>query len=265
VSRDGAPGSNPSGRPVFQLRRRRQATPHRATSTAQAGNSRVENACDPRNEQPELLSVEVTSESVPAVPLEVEPLTPLPPVPAALAPALGAPLALTLPALPPAPAVTITPPAPLAPPALAPPVPPVPPVPVVTGLVATPVAPQNTTCEPFVFVTFIFFTLFPLMLWVSGNFMMLIFAFVIRGFKEFGDTSRKALIIGYCAPERRGQMIGAYYLVRDLIVSAGAIIGAYLWEMGPGMNFLGAIVFGVAGTVLYFTTIRHETLQKTVQ
>lgn len=112
--------------------------------------------------------------------------------------------------------------------------------------------------EPFVFVTFIFFTLFPLMLWLSGSFTMLFIAFVIRGFKEFGDTSRKALIIGYCVPERRGQMIGAYYLVRDLIVSAGAIMGAYLWKLGPRLNFLGAIAFGIFGTILYFITIRRE-------
>ena len=40
-------------------------------------------------------------------------------------------------------------------------------------------------------------------------------------------------------------MIGAYYLVRDLIVSAGAILGAYLWKLGPALNFLGAAAFGV--------------------
>src|SRR5207244_4670654 len=64
----------------------------------------------------------------------------------------------------------------------------------------------------------------------------------------FGDTSRKALIIGYSESERRGQIIGAYYLVRDLIVSTGAIFGAYLWELGPALNFLGAAALGVAGT-----------------
>jgi MFS family permease len=112
--------------------------------------------------------------------------------------------------------------------------------------------------EPFVFVTFAFFTLFPLTLWVSGSFAMLLLAFTIRGLKEFGDTSRKALIIGYCAPERRGQMIGAYYLVRDLVVSTAAIAGAYLWKVGPGMNFLGATVFGLAGTIYYLIALRRD-------
>jgi MFS family permease len=105
--------------------------------------------------------------------------------------------------------------------------------------------------EPFVLATFGFFTLFPVALWLSGSFTLLVVAFAIRGLKEFGDTSRKALIIGSCAPERRGQMIGAYYFVRDLLVSTGAILGAWLWKLGPGANFIGAAIFGVCGTVVY--------------
>src|SRR6202011_1059404 len=63
--------------------------------------------------------------------------------------------------------------------------------------------------EPFVIVTFIMFTLFPISLLLSRSFpsyslVLLFVAFIIRGFKEFGDTSRKALIIGYCGPTRCG-------------------------------------------------------------
>jgi MFS family permease len=112
--------------------------------------------------------------------------------------------------------------------------------------------------EPFVIATFIMFTLFPISLLMSRSFSMLIIAFIIRGFKEFGDTSRKALIIGYSESQRRGQMIGAYYLIRDLVVSAGAILGAYLWKLGPALNFLGAAAFGIAGTIFYVKTIRQS-------
>ena len=112
--------------------------------------------------------------------------------------------------------------------------------------------------EPFVIVTFIMFTLFPISLLVSRSFSALVIAFMIRGFKEFGDTSRKALIIGYCDPQRCGQMVGAYYLVRDLIVSVGAILGAYLWKLGPALNFLGAAALGVAGTIFYVKTVRQS-------
>jgi MFS family permease len=112
--------------------------------------------------------------------------------------------------------------------------------------------------EPFVIVTFIMFTLFPLSLLVSRSFSALVIAFVIRGLKEFGETSRKALIIGYSDSDRHGQMIGSYYLVRDLIVSAGAILGAYLWKLGPALNFLGAAALGAAGTIFYMKTIRQS-------
>ena len=112
--------------------------------------------------------------------------------------------------------------------------------------------------EPFVIVTFIMFTLFPISLLVSRSFSALLVAFAIRGFKEFGDTSRKALIIGYCDPGRCGQMVGAYYLVRDLIVSAGAILGAYLWSVNPIVNFLGAAGLGIVGTIFYIKTIRDQ-------
>ena len=112
--------------------------------------------------------------------------------------------------------------------------------------------------EPFVIATFVMFTLFPISLLFSRSFSALVIAFTIRGLKEFGDTSRKALIIGYADPERRGQMIGAYYLVRDLVVSTGAILGAYLWYLGPRLNFLGAAAIGAVGTIFYVRTIRRS-------
>ena len=112
--------------------------------------------------------------------------------------------------------------------------------------------------EPFVIITFIMFALFPISLLMSRSFFALVIAFMIRGFKEFGDTSRKALIIGYCDPQRCGQMVGTYYLVRDLIVSVAAFLGAWLWTLGPRLNFLAAAAFGIAGTIFYLKTIRRE-------
>jgi MFS family permease len=121
--------------------------------------------------------------------------------------------------------------------------------------------------EPFVIVTFIMFTLFPISLIVARaypaySFGLLVVAFLIRGLKEFGDTPRKALIIAYCDPLRCGQMVGAYYLVRDLIVSFGAIIGAYLWALGAELNFLAATALGIAGTFFYIKTIRDQRLEE---
>jgi len=112
--------------------------------------------------------------------------------------------------------------------------------------------------EPFVIATFVMFSLFPIALLMSRSFSALVIAFTIRGLKEFGDTSRKALIIGYSDSGRRGQMIGSYYLVRDLVVSTGAILGAYLWKLGPALNFLGAAALGIAGTIFYIRTTRRS-------
>src|SRR5689334_3796926 len=121
--------------------------------------------------------------------------------------------------------------------------------------------------EPFVIVTFIMFTIFPISLMIARahpaySVGLLFISFAVRGFKEFGDTSRKALIIGYCDPLRCGQMVGAYYLVRDVIVSFGAIIGAYLWGLGAELNFLGATAFGIVGTIFYIKTIREQRLEE---
>src|ERR1700719_2328685 len=52
---------------------------------------------------------------------------------------------------------------------------------------------DRTRREPFVIATFVMFTLFPIMLLGAHSFATLLIAFLVRGLKEFGDTSRKAL------------------------------------------------------------------------
>jgi MFS family permease len=59
---------------------------------------------------------------------------------------------------------------------------------------------DRSTKKPFVVITFGFFTLFPLVLLFSRTFWMMVLAFVIRGLKEFGEPTRKALIMDL-APE----------------------------------------------------------------
>jgi predicted MFS family arabinose efflux permease len=110
--------------------------------------------------------------------------------------------------------------------------------------------------EPLVIATFLFFTLFPLTLLAAHRVETLLLAFAVRGLKEFGDSARKALIIEYSAPQSRGQSIGAYYLIRDVIVSSGALLGAWLWRFGPEANFLGAAAIGALGAVVYVVRAR---------
>jgi MFS family permease len=109
--------------------------------------------------------------------------------------------------------------------------------------------------RPFVLITFLFFTLFPITLLWATSFAGLVLAFVVRGLKEFGEPARKALIIGEARPELRARTYGAYYLIRDCVVTTGAFLGAWLWQLGPHANFLGAAAFGAAGTVWFWVFV----------
>jgi MFS family permease len=103
--------------------------------------------------------------------------------------------------------------------------------------------------KPFVLATFVFFTLFPLVLLYSRSFEWLVLAFILRGLKEFGEPTRKALIMDLSPDHCRAGMFGLYYLIRDVFVAAAALGGAFLWQISPETNLIAAFVFGVIGTV----------------
>ncbi len=115
--------------------------------------------------------------------------------------------------------------------------------------------------RPFVLVTFIFFTLFPLVLLVSESFPWLCVAFAVRGLKEFGEPARKALIIGEGRTTGfQARIYGLYYLIRDCIVTSGSFLGAWLWQFGPSANFLTAAALGGAGTIWFWWFVCRRTL-----
>ncbi|MGE5256456.1 MAG: MFS transporter [Hyphomicrobiales bacterium] len=105
--------------------------------------------------------------------------------------------------------------------------------------------------KPFVLTTFVLFTCFPLVLMFSESFAWLVPAFVVRGLKEFGEPTRKALIVELSPETHRAGMFGLYYLVRDIVVSVAAFGGAFLWEISPQVNFIGAFCCGALGTAFY--------------
>jgi len=105
------------------------------------------------------------------------------------------------------------------------------------------------TKKPFIVITFVFFTLFPLVLLLCQSFMWLSLAFILRGLKEFGEPTRKALIMDLAPEDRKAAMFGLYYLLRDVIVSVAAFGGAFLWMIGPTTNFLVAFLCGLLGTI----------------
>ena len=100
-------------------------------------------------------------------------------------------------------------------------------------------------------------------------------AFIICGMKEFGEPTRKALIMDLAPEGKKASTFGVYYLLRDVVVSVAAFGGAFLWDAStsakvfdvlgtghsllpwlesvtsPAANFLTAFGFGILGT-LYF-------------
>ncbi len=139
-------------------------------------------------------------------------------------------------------------------------------------LVYLPVAwlADRGTKKPFVVITFCFFTLFPVALWLAGDlptrlgrpelvFPLLLLAFIIRGLKEFGEPTRKALILDLAPEHAKAATFGAYYLIRDGIVSVIALGAGFLWNVSPLTNFATATACGLIGT-LYFA-VRGRDLE----
>jgi len=150
-------------------------------------------------------------------------------------------------------------------------------------LVYIPVAylADKSTKKPFVVVTFFFFTLFPFVLLLARSFTAMIIAFIIRGLKEFGEPTRKALIMDLAPDDRKAASFGTYYLIRDVVVSIAAFSGALLWDAStasfifdrlavgetvlsffemiasPTTNLMVAFTFGLLGT-LYFALFGRD-------
>ena len=120
-------------------------------------------------------------------------------------------------------------------------------------LVYVPVAwlADRSRKKPFVVITFAFFTAFPALLTFCDSFWPLVAAFVLRGLKEFGEPTRKALIMDLAPDHQKAEAFGFYYLVRDVAVAGGAIAGAFLWARSPFLNLWVASAFGLLGTLLF--------------
>ncbi len=119
------------------------------------------------------------------------------------------------------------------------------------------------TKKPFVVMTFIFFTFFPFSLLFCQSFWLLVGAFILRGLKEFGEPTRKALIMDLAPEGRKAATFGLYYLMRDTVVSLAAFGGAFLWMISPQTNFLTAFACGVSGTVWF--TLRGRDSEGNIQ
>lgn len=120
---------------------------------------------------------------------------------------------------------------------------------------------DKTQKKPFVTITFVFFTLFPVTLLFCQSFWPMVAVFVLRGLKEFGEPTRKALIMDLAPAGREAAMFGLYYLMRDTVVSVAAFGGAFLWMVSPAANLLTATAFGLLGTIWFAVRGQELTLE----
>jgi len=102
--------------------------------------------------------------------------------------------------------------------------------------------------KPFVLATYVFFTLFPLAVFLSRSFPVLLIAYVVGGLREIGEPARKSLILDLSEPSARGRTVGLYYTIRGFAVAGAAAIGGALWTIGPAWTFLAAAALGLLGT-----------------
>jgi MFS family permease len=122
-----------------------------------------------------------------------------------------------------------------------------------TVLIYIPVAylADKGTKKPFAVMTFVFFSLFPLVFLFSTSITPLIIAFAVRGLKEFGEPTRKALIMDLAREDLQAAMFGLYYLLRDIFVATAAFGGALLWNVSLTLNLITAFGFCVVGTIWF--------------
>jgi hypothetical protein len=116
--------------------------------------------------------------------------------------------------------------------------------------------------RPFIGLTFLLFSLFPICLVVLPKvsdslgvpvIAGLVMTYVINGLREIGEPARKALISGGFPPEVRARGIGLYWGLRSFAFCPAPLVAAWLWSRaGPDITFMIGGANGLAGTAYYF-------------
>jgi MFS family permease len=112
--------------------------------------------------------------------------------------------------------------------------------------------------KPFVILTYVFFSLFPIAVVLSRSFAALAGAFVLGGLREIGEPARKALNVDLSDPGARGRTVGLYYAIRGFSVAGAAAIGGALWTVRPALTFVVAAALGLFGTAWAAVFLRRR-------
>ena len=115
--------------------------------------------------------------------------------------------------------------------------------------------------RPFIAVTFLLFSLFPIALVTLPRAFASIglpamagfaFAFILNGLRESGEPARKALITTGFAADIRARGVGLYWGLRSFAFFPAPIVAALLWRLvGPDLTFLAGGAIGLAGTAWF--------------
>lgn len=120
---------------------------------------------------------------------------------------------------------------------------------------------RSPSPRPFIGVTFLLFSLFPICLVVLPRAAQavglpivagLVVAFVVNGLRELGEPARKALITAGFPPTTRARGVGIYWGLRSFAFCPAPLVAAWLWgQVGPEATFLVGGAIGLAGTAYY--------------
>ena len=120
---------------------------------------------------------------------------------------------------------------------------------------------RSASPRPFIGVTFLLFSLFPICLVllprlaVQAGWSVLagfVVAYVVNGLREFGEPARKSLITAGFPPEIRARGVGLYWGLRSFAFCPAPMVAALLWQqIGPDATFLLGGAIGLAGTAYY--------------
>ena len=120
---------------------------------------------------------------------------------------------------------------------------------------------RSASPRPFIGVTFLLFSLFPICLVVLPRLAVglglpvmagLVVAYVVNGLREFGEPARKSLITAGFPAEVRARGVGIYWGLRSFAFFPAPIVAALLWrQIGPEATFLLGGLIGLAGTGWY--------------
>lgn len=85
----------------------------------------------------------------------------------------------------------------------------------------------------------------------SKSWAISVIAFVVRDLKEFGEPTRKAMIVDLSIAGAQARTVGVYYFQCDFTVEFVAFVDGWPWMISPAVNLWMATDFGLIGTVVF--------------